>query len=41
MRRDLVPLLVAAAGLAVLPFGLDAIGTPMSSAIDAVVSATD
>jgi branched-chain amino acid transport system ATP-binding protein len=40
MRRDFTPLLVAAAGLAVLPFGLDAIGLPLRSAIDVVVFAT-
>src|SRR5919206_5150123 len=40
MRLDFTPLLVAAAGLAVLPFGLDAIGLPLRSAIDVVVFAT-
>ncbi|HEX8164749.1 MAG TPA: branched-chain amino acid ABC transporter ATP-binding protein/permease [Beijerinckiaceae bacterium] len=39
MRRDLAPLPIAAVALAVLPFGLDAIGLPLRSAIDVAVFA--
>src|SRR5918997_70942 len=39
MRRDRAPLLIAAVGLALLPFGLDAVGLPLRSSVDAVVFA--
>ena len=39
MRRDFTPLIVAAVALTALPFGLDAIGLPLRSAIDVVVFA--
>jgi len=39
MRRDYAPLLIAAATLAVLPFGLDLVGLPLRSSIDVVVFA--
>src|SRR5215211_8022186 len=39
MRRDHAPLLVAAVGLAVLPFVLDRIGLPLRTSIDVVVFA--
>src|ERR671916_1065139 len=39
MRRDHAPLLVAAAGLAILPFVLDRVGLPLRSSVDVVVFA--
>ena len=39
MRRDHAPLLIAAVGLALLPFVLDAVGLPLRSSIDVVVFA--
>jgi branched-chain amino acid transport system ATP-binding protein len=39
MRRDSLPLLIAAAALAVLPFALDRVGLPLRSSIDVVVFA--
>jgi len=39
MRKDYWPLLIAAAGLALLPFVLDPIGLPLRSSIDVVVFA--
>src|SRR3712207_5369890 len=39
MRQDRAPLLIAAVGLAVLPFALDRVGLPLRSAIDVVVFA--
>ena len=39
MRRDHVPLIVAALALAVLPFVLDRVGLPLRTAIDVVVFA--
>src|SRR5215210_3541125 len=39
MRREHAPLLIAAAGLAVLPFALDRVGLPLRSSIDVVVFA--
>src|SRR3954451_13856904 len=37
MRREHAPLLIAAAGLAILPFVLDWVGLPLLSSIDVVV----
>ncbi|CAA9325264.1 MAG: ABC transporter, permease protein 2 (cluster 4, leucine/isoleucine/valine/benzoate) / ABC transporter, ATP-binding protein 1 (cluster 4, leucine/isoleucine/valine/benzoate) / ABC transporter, ATP-binding protein 2 (cluster 4, leucine/isoleucine/valine/benzoate), partial [uncultured Microvirga sp.] len=39
MHRDYAPLLIAAATLAILPFGLDLVGLPLRSSIDVVVFA--
>ncbi len=39
MRREQVPLLVAALSLVVLPFALDVVGLPLRSAVDVVVFA--
>src|SRR5918997_4918526 len=39
MRRDTVPILIAAIALAVLPFVLDRVGLPLRSSIDVVVFA--
>ena len=39
MRRDMLPLIVAAASLVVLPFALDAAGLPLRTSIDVVVFA--
>src|SRR5687768_7081379 len=39
MRRDTVPILIAAVALAVLPFVLDRVGLPLRSSIDVVVFA--
>ena len=36
MRRDAVPLIVAAAGLAALPVALDAVGLPLRTSIDVI-----
>src|SRR5829696_6480624 len=39
MHRDRAPLLIAAIGLAVLPFVLDRVGLPLRSSVDVVVFA--
>ena len=39
MRKDILPLIVAAVGLAVLPYALDFAGLPLRSSIDVVVFA--
>jgi ABC-type branched-subunit amino acid transport system permease subunit len=39
MNRERAPLLVAAVGLAALPFVLDAIGLPLRTSVDVVVFA--
>jgi branched-chain amino acid transport system ATP-binding protein len=39
MKREHIPLVVAAVGLAVLPFALDFVGLPLRSSVDAVVFA--
>src|SRR5881296_2026333 len=39
MRKDHVPLIIAACALAVLPFVLDRVGLPLRSSIDVVVFA--
>src|SRR3954467_2321060 len=39
MRREHAPLLIAAVGLAILPFVLDRVGLPLRSSIDVVVFA--
>ena len=39
IRREQVPLLVAALSLVVLPFALDVVGLPLRSAVDVVVFA--
>src|SRR5499427_5636535 len=39
MRRDHLPLIVAALALALLPFALDAAGLPLRTSIDVVVFA--
>src|SRR3712207_1946683 len=39
MRKDYLPLLIAALGLALLPFILDPLGLPLRSSIDVVVFA--
>ena len=39
MRRDLLALLIAAAGLVILPFALDVAGLPLRTSIDVVVFA--
>src|SRR3712207_7446416 len=39
MRKDVWPLLIAPAALAILPFALDRVGLPLRSSIDVVVFA--